>query len=1321
MITKKVLESVDKIVDDDYLERIMMRTDLAYFAERVLKMEIVDHHKEWSKLCAEHSRVCINAARDHGKCLAISSTYITLEDGESHKFSDLSIGDRVLSLGADWEIHPRRIEHIEKCGVKSCVRITTQTGKVVDAAETHPFRKYSDWEEAGNLRVGDRIAVLVKRSSTTDNDVLWDKIVSIEPIGEQECWDIQVEGDHNYVANGIFAHNSFFWCFAYAIWRAYHNWMPPLGPEFKSIPRVSLGYIFSNIQPQAIDHLHLIKNEFESNPKLRHLLPEKKEQWSKTEIRLSNGAIIRARGWNVSVRGAHPSWSVCDDVLNDETIYSELVRNKQIDYFMSAITPMIIPGGQIIVVGCVRPDTWVIGKDGICQIKDFSPTTDFSKQSFSELNQPVFGENGFQNASKFWVNGKCKTKKIRTTYGLELEGSYRHPIRVQRGLGPSCRNDYVWKRFDEITKKDRPLVSIGQNVYGNRFDDLEIAYFMGLWIAEGSHEKCGRLTITTSGRDDYLASIGFTKSAQGKWRKQSVEFYGRLKALGLKFTTSHFKEVPDIILSATKKAQQAFIRGFADGDGCSYINESVQQINLPSSSPKLIHTLRAMLMNMGIMPSYQIKPPGVSELVKGKYDSHQLVISAGFAYKFMAEIGFEVKHKRKSFVFKEARQSFSVGIKEITDSENETVDFVIPEDHSFCSNGFISHNTPFHGEDLYKRLEENPEYLFKRYEALMDQERKALWPTRYPVDALLKRKREIGNTRFAREYLCIPVSDESSLFPEAILKQCFDTGYTMPNHLTKDDRDELQVFTGVDLALSSTVGADYTVITTLGVDKYKNRWILDIRRHKGMSMTNQLREIENVYQTYKPSKILIEDNAFQRVFRDELVTRTDMPVEGFTTTARNKNDAERGVPSLQILFENRKFILARQTERDRRITDILCHELRSFSWMDGKLQGLSSHDDCLRKGAPIQTPGGFVNIEDIKIGDMVLTHKGRYRPVTNIIKKPFKGKSYKIHPFGSGPIEVTGEHPIFAATKRGSAKGGDFYRSKWVAAEDVKKGKHRLVFPVLREVNKMLPLDLRKFCEDHVSEVGGRLFYNNWKGNTIERFLKIDANFCKFLGIYLAEGHTRENGQSSLAFHVDEKYLASFSADYLESVGVKVSIEIRGKCAVLQWSNKILGSFLYPLGKHDTKKLPKEFMTLSPGLQKAIYDGWMLGDGWKNIGATTSKDLANQMYIILLRNGIVSNLRLVKRHRYGVKTKDQWWVEVNGDSGNNRKSRLFDGYRYSSIKKIEVNDINEDVYNIEVEEDESYVVNNTIVHNCVMSLWIANECASAASFNFTFA
>jgi replicative DNA helicase len=40
------------------------------------------------------------------------------------------------------------------------------------------------------------------------SDVFWDEIVSIEPIGEQPVFDATVPGTHNFIANGIVAHNS---------------------------------------------------------------------------------------------------------------------------------------------------------------------------------------------------------------------------------------------------------------------------------------------------------------------------------------------------------------------------------------------------------------------------------------------------------------------------------------------------------------------------------------------------------------------------------------------------------------------------------------------------------------------------------------------------------------------------------------------------------------------------------------------------------------------------------------------------------------------------------------------------------------------------------------------------------------------------------------------------------------------------------------------------------------------------------------------------------------------------------------------------------
>ena len=137
---------------------------------------------------------------------------------------------------------------------------------------------------------------------------------------------------------------SHFWCFAYPLWMADRR---APGRE---------GFIFSATRDQARKHLAKIREEILGggenggpNPKLQHLLPFKKD--SADQLKFANNSRIVARGFGSKVRGGHPWWLVGDDMGNDEWIYSETVRDKAVDYFLSAIRPMVVPGGQLIVVG----------------------------------------------------------------------------------------------------------------------------------------------------------------------------------------------------------------------------------------------------------------------------------------------------------------------------------------------------------------------------------------------------------------------------------------------------------------------------------------------------------------------------------------------------------------------------------------------------------------------------------------------------------------------------------------------------------------------------------------------------------------------------------------------------------------------------------------------------------------------------------------------------------------------------------------------------------------------------------------------------------
>lgn len=149
---------------------------------------------------------------------------------------------------------------------------------------------------------------------------------------------------------------SYYFSNAYPIWQLYRYSKPKRNIYSKrpNASQSSRGYLFSFSLQQAVDLIEILKGTIESNEILtKRLLPDNNREgaWASTNIVCKNGARLTGKGFGSSVRGAHPYWIVVDDGLKDNVIYSKLQRVKSIDYFHSVIMNMLVPGGQIIVVG----------------------------------------------------------------------------------------------------------------------------------------------------------------------------------------------------------------------------------------------------------------------------------------------------------------------------------------------------------------------------------------------------------------------------------------------------------------------------------------------------------------------------------------------------------------------------------------------------------------------------------------------------------------------------------------------------------------------------------------------------------------------------------------------------------------------------------------------------------------------------------------------------------------------------------------------------------------------------------------------------------
>lgn len=86
------------------------------------------------------------------------------------------------------------------------------------------------------------------------------------------------------------------------------------------------------------------------------------------------------------------------------------------------------------------------------------------------------------------------------------------------------------------------------------------------------------------------------------------------------------------------------------------------------------------------------------------------------------------------------------------------------------------------------------------------------------------------------------------------------------------------------------------------------------------------------------------------------------------------------------------------------------------------------HWNACAKGTMVSTAGGQVAIEDVRVGDFVLAHSGRHRPVTAVMAKIDDGAYRKISTADGLTTTLTIDHPVLCADRG------------WMAAGDLEVG-----------------------------------------------------------------------------------------------------------------------------------------------------------------------------------------------------------------------------------------------------------------------------------------
>lgn len=383
-----------------------------------------------------------------------------------------------------------------------------------------------------------------------------------------------------------------------------------------------------------------------------------------------------------------------------------------------------------------------------------------------------------------------------------------------------------------------------------------------------------------------------------------------------------------------------------------------------------------------------------------------------------------------------------------------------------------------------------------------------------------------------------------------------------------------------------------------------------------------------------------------------------------------------------------------------------------------------SPSPCFVKGTMIYTKEGYKEIQDIKVGDYVLTHKNRFEKVSQIMKNESED-ILKIKVMGSEEIFATSSHPFYVRTKEKGRKYTknsegkytsvrNFSDAYWKNASNLQKGD--FIAQPVNQKSEIPEFSIEKYKNKFTKE--------------IERLDLSNENLWWIIGRYIGDGWCRKQVDKNGYI---QGYTIYICCDKNEEKNEKEEIEKRLNGLFnyhiqedkhtyrIVISSKILYEYLSKFGKYAHGKfIPNEVIDLPINLLKSFLEGYISADGYEN-------QRKKAIYCTSVSKKLILGLqqcihKVYKKPTTLVKTKpSKSYIDGREIVGKNdvyilsfiknpRCTTGFyeNGYMWLPFRKKEEQLRKENVYNFSVENDESYTVNNIAVHNCSMLVYDHN-------------
>lgn len=362
---------------------------------------------------------------------------------------------------------------------------------------------------------------------------------------------------------------------------------------------------------------------------------------------------------------------------------------------------------------------------------------------------------------------------------------------------------------------------------------------------------------------------------------------------------------------------------------------------------------------------------------------------------------------------------------------------------------------------------------------------------------------------------------------------------------------------------------------------------------------------------------------------------------------------------------------------------------------------------CFDGNTLVVTENGYKPIKDIKKGEKVLTHNNRYKTVLDTIKTDWN-ETYTIRAVGTKYINTTATHPFLVRSKI-----KDIYKT----VNGQVKRIHCFTEPEWKEVKN---LEIKK------DYLGIPINTKNELPTLKINLEYSDINFWWLIGRYIGDGwtenriHNDKYEEHQIIICCDKSIIKNEKEDIIMRLNL-LNYEYRIEEATTTYKIYIkkdgLWEFLQLFGKYANNKfIPNFVINLPCRLLQSFFDGYISADGYIKQSKITFKtvseklllgisQIVNKIYHKTVAITIIAprQQRILGR-LIDCKTCYQGQVNLNP-----RYERAFydNNYIWTPIKEIVINEEKKKMYNLSVNEDNSYIVENVAVHNCGML--IVNE------------